>query len=460
MTGVSTALHPREVLNTDFPGRGRRLEGLQQARVKECEGHVLAEALTVVGLVTCGYVCMLALGDILLAVVHIRSSRRQIAAEHQATAAQLPEEQLPLVCVQLPVFNEANQIEPALAALCALDWPRERLEVMILDDSTDETSSVIAQCVAKWCRDGFTVFHVRRAHRRDFKAGALADGMRLTKAAYLAVFDADYRPPRSFLRATMAVLLLDTNLAFVQARLDYRNRERNMLTRAQALDLDTLLAYEQAARSWAGVPLTFNGTCGVWRRRAIEDAGGWSGESLAEDQDLSFRAYALGWRSRYLVSVAAEGELPERLDVLTTQRRRWSTGTAQTFRTLPWRLLGQLRPGQAILFGLLALFYATTAAVLVAAMAIVATSWAIRSPHAIDLTYALIAALAAVVIPKSIGAALASRALARPVGVAFARDLIALWCMQAVLLPSGAAALLRGYFFRRLPFLRTPKNSR
>jgi cellulose synthase/poly-beta-1,6-N-acetylglucosamine synthase-like glycosyltransferase len=420
---------------------------------------VLADALTVVGLVLCSFVCVLATGDILLAVVHIRWSRQQIAAERHDTALRLPEDQLPLVCVQLPVFNEANQIEPALAALCALDWSRERLEIMVLDDSTDETPSVVARCVAKWCREGFAVSHVRRAHRQDFKAGALADGMKLTKAPYLAVFDADYRPQRSFLQATMAVLLSDTNLAFVQARLDYRNRERNLLTRAQALDLDTLLAYEQAARSWAGVPMTFNGTCGVWRRRAIEDAGGWSGDSLAEDQDLSFRAYALGWRSRYLVSVAAEGELPEQLDVLVTQRRRWSTGTAQTFRALPWRLLGGLRPSQAILFSLLTLFYATTAAVLVAALVIVVVSWAIRSPHVIELTIALIAAFAAVVIPKSIGAALGSLTLGRPVGVAFARDLLALWAMQAVLLPSGAAALMRGYFFRRLPFLRTPKNS-
>ena len=194
----------------------------------------------------------------------------------------------------------------------------------------------MSKSAAHWRTEGFAIKHVMRAHRTDFKAGALSAGLQHTGAQYLAIFDADYRPPPSFLRDTMPALLAEPRLAFVQARLDYRNRERNVLTRAQALELDTLLAYEQAARSWAGIPMTFNGTCGVWRRKAIEEAGGWSGKSLAEDQDLSFRAFGLGWRSRYLVSVSAEGELPESFDVLVTQRQRWSTGTAQTFRDLPW----------------------------------------------------------------------------------------------------------------------------
>ena len=183
------------------------------------------------------------------------------------------------------MFNEAQLIESAVRALCALDWPREALELMILDDSTDETPAVVANIIARWRPQGFAIQHVRRTHRKDFKAGALAAGMRLTAAPYLAIFDADYQPPPSFLRETMAVLAADPGAGFVQARLGYRNRYQNLLTRTQALDLDTLLAYEQAARSWAGVPFTFNGTCGVWRRQAIEQAGGWSGDSLAEDQD-------------------------------------------------------------------------------------------------------------------------------------------------------------------------------
>lgn len=421
---------------------------------------MLSSALNLLGLCLCGYVCLVALADVYLAIVHTRCRARQIAGERRSRSLPIADEPLPLVCVQLPVFNEANQVEAAVASLCALDWPRDRLEIMVLDDSTDETPAVVAKSAAAWRAEGFAIHHIQRVHRRDFKAGALAAGMQLTTATYLAIFDADYRPPKSFLRDTMPVLLSEPNLAFVQARLSHRNRDHNMLTRAQALDLDTLLAYEQAARSWAGIPMTFNGTCGVWRRRAIEEAGGWRGESLAEDQDLSFRAYALGWRSRFLVSVAAEGELPEHFDVLVRQRQRWSTGTAQTFRNLPWRLLKQLRPRQALVFSLLTAFYATTSAVLMSVLAIVLLSWIIGSPHAWTTTVALVVALAAVVIPKSVGAALASQVMGRSLGFSFAIDLIALWIMQAALLPIGGAALVKGYIFRQLPFLRTPKKGR
>jgi len=419
----------------------------------------LIETMTaVLGFALCGYVCILAVGDVWLAIIHLRFARAELARERRLPRLAVVDSALPMVCIQLPIFNEAQQIAPALEALCLLDWPRDRLEIMVLDDSTDATSAIAQGETERWRARGISIIHVRRAHRQDFKAGALAAGMALTTAAYLAIFDADYRPGPCFLRDTMGPLLKDDTLAFVQARLDYRNRTHNLLTRAQALDLDTLLAYEQAARSWAGVPLTFNGTCGVWRRQAIEDAGGWSGASLAEDQDLSLRAYERGWRSRYLVSVAAAGELPERFDVLVTQRQRWSSGTAQTFRGLPWRILGQLRASQAIPFVLLTLFYATVSPALVLAMLTVATAWLLGASQAPGLSAMLLVAFAAVVVPKSIGAALASRALGRPIGIAFALDLAGLWAMQAALLPIGAAALARGYLFRRLAFLRTPKS--
>jgi len=414
--------------------------------------------VTILGFAFCGYVCILAAGDVWLAIIHLRFARAELAREHRLPRLPVADSTLPLVCVQLPVFNEAEQIAPALEALCLLDWPRDRLEIMVLDDSTDGTPAVAQREIDRWRARGIMITHVRRAHRQDFKAGALAAGTALTAATYLAIFDADYRPSPSFLRDTMGPLLMDSTLAFVQARLDYRNRTHNLLTRAQALDLDTLLAYEQAARSWAGIPLTFNGTCGVWRRRAIEDAGGWSGVSLAEDQDLSLRAYAKGWRGRYLVSVAAAGELPERFDVLVTQRQRWSSGTAQTFRGLPWRLLRQLRASQAIPFVLITLFYATVSAALMAALFLVATAWILEAPNALCLSAVLLLAFAAVVVPKSIGAALAARALGRPIGIGFALDLLSLWLMQAALLPTGAAALVSGYLFRRLTFLRTPKS--
>ena len=224
--------------------------------------------VTVLSYIVCGYIGALAVGDVWLAIIHLRLGRSELARERRMPRLAIADSTLPLVCVQLPVFNEAQQVAPALEALCLLDWPRERLEIMVLDDSTDGTPAVARREIEQWQARGVTITHVRRGHRQDFKAGALAAGTALTTAPYLAIFDADYRPAPSFLRDTMGPLLMDDTLAFVQARLDYRNRSHNLLTRAQALDLDTLLAYEQAARSWAGVPLTFNGTCGVWRRRA------------------------------------------------------------------------------------------------------------------------------------------------------------------------------------------------
>ena len=421
----------------------------------------MSTLLAAVGLVLCAYVGVLLLADAYLIIVHLCSSRRQVLEELHASErrAERPEP-APLVCVQVPIFNEAALVGPVVDSLCALSWPHERLEIMILDDSTDETSAAVSESVAHWQTQGFAIKHVLRRDRTDFKAGALSAGLQHTGAQYLAIFDVDYRPPPYFLRDMMPALLAEPRLAFVQARLDYRNRNRNMLTRAQALELDTLLAYEQAARSWAGIPLIFNGTCGIWRRKAIEEAGGWSGKSLAEDQDLSFRAFGLGWRSRYLVSVSAEGELPESFGVLVPQRQRWSMGTAQTFRDLPWSLLRELHWHQAAVFILLTLFYASTSAVLVAILAILGICWLIEPLSAAALGYGLVATVAFLVIMKSLGAALATHILGRPLGVAFVCDVVAMWLMQIALLPISSKALVVGYLTRQMPFLRTPKKGR
>lgn len=321
-------------------------------------GAILAGA----GLILCLYVGVLVLANLYLIVVHLRGGHQHAAQEaevcQQASAGR---NQQPLVCVQIPIFNEMELIGATIDSLCSLDWPRDRLEIMVLDDSTDETSSIVAQKVQEWRLKDITISHVTRSSRDNFKAGALARGQELTKAQYFAIFDADYRPSPSFLHQTMAALLADPSLAFVQARLGYRNREYNILTRAQAMEFDTLFGFEQAARNWAGMPMTFNGTCGVWRREAIDQAGGWRGDSVAEDQDLSFRAFALGWRCRLLLDVCAAGELPDNFEALALQRQRWNTGTAQVFRKIPWGLLRSMPCAQATAFVLLSLFYSSAA---------------------------------------------------------------------------------------------------
>lgn len=418
---------------------------------------MLGEALLALGLLLCAYVCVLVLGNLYLVCVHVRHAGR-CEPEPRPQPADRRDAGLPLVCVQLPIFNEAALAAAAIDSLCALDWPRERLEIMVLDDSTDDTLSIAAARVLRWREKGVNITHLTRPVRTGFKAGALAAGLDHTKAEYLSIFDADYRPAPAFLRETMPALLHDSGIAFVQARLGYRNRGRNLLTRAQALELDTHFAFEQLARNLAGVPMTFNGTCGVWRRKAIEQAGGWSGRSVAEDQDLSFRVFADGWRCRFLVDVAADGELPETFAVLAAQRARWSTGTAQVARELPWRLVRKLSLEQAAAFVLLTLFNASAAAALAAIAVIALASWTIYPAGAAIVGLGWILTAAFLVSVKTIGAALATRTLGHPTGLAFMIDVVAMWSTQLALLPIAAKALWMGVSKRKVAFLRTPKR--
>lgn len=402
-------------------------------------------------------IAILLAADLYLIAVHVGNARRRLMDEAAAIARPAAESR---VCVQLPVFNEAALVGPAIDALCALEWPRDRLQVLVPDDSDDETSAIVAQRVAYWRARGIDVAHLQRASRVDFKAGALAAATAHTMADYVAIFDVDYRPAPSFLKQTMTVLLADPGLAFVQARIDYRNRATNWLTRAQALELDMLQSYEHAARHWAGIPTTFSGTCGVWRRAAIEQAGGWSGDTLAEDQDLSFRAFARGWRSRNLLTVSASGELPESFTILAAQRRRWSAGTAQAYQGLPWRLLRRLRWDQATIFVLLVQFHASIALLLGATLALAVATSLFDAGRGLGLAIGLAVVVAALVISKTVGAALARRVVGGFRLGSFASDVAWMWLMEIALLPVVGHALITGYLSRRLPFRRTPKTGR
>ena len=422
---------------------------------------MLGELLARFGVLLCVCAGVLLLPDIYLIAIHLRRGRREILRERRSLEVPtIMPNPVPLVCVQLPVHNEAGLVGPAIDALCSLDWPRERLEIMILDDSTDETSQIAGARTAEWRAAGFNISHVSRSHRQDYKAGALMAGLERTDAAYIAIFDVDYRPEPSFLRTTMSVMLAEPRAAFVQARISYRNREHNALTRAQALELDTFYAYDQAGRNWAGVPMTFNGTCAVWRRKAIEEAGGWSGRSLVEDQDLSFRAFALGWTCRNLVSVAVEGELPEYFGVLAVQRQRWGTGTAQAFRDLPWSLLRHLGWHQTAVFVLIALFYATFSVLLGTIAAVAAITWMLEPARAMIVFLGLLAVLAVVITLKSVGAVLATRILDRPLDRRFILDVAYMWLMHGALVLVVAKSLMTGFLSRQIPFVRTPKKGR
>jgi len=250
---------------------------------------------------------------------------------------------LPLVTIQLPTFNERNVVERLVDAACALDWPHDRLEIQVLDDSTDDTTAVARARAALWQARGVDVQVLHRSDRTGFKAGALAAGAAAAKGELLAVFDADFVPPTDFLRRV--VPHFDGfgpgphQVGMVQARWGHLNEQQNLLTRLSAVLLDGHFIVEHTARHRSGRFFNFNGTAGIWRNACITSAGGWQHDTLTEDLDLSYRAQLAGWRFVFLRDVVVPAELPAGMRAFKTQQHRWAKGTVQTARKLLPRIL-------------------------------------------------------------------------------------------------------------------------
>jgi cellulose synthase/poly-beta-1,6-N-acetylglucosamine synthase-like glycosyltransferase len=241
---------------------------------------------------------------------------------------------LPRVLVQLPVCDEGALALRVAAAAARLDWPADRLEIQVLDDGPAEKHAALAAAIRNLTPDGINLKVLRRGVREGFKAGNLAFGLKQCDAPYVAVFDADFVPPPDFLRRTVPALVTDSNLAYVQARWGHANRTRNWLTRAQGFLLDAHFAVEQEARFRAGVPFSFNGTAGVWSRAAIDNGGGWTGDTLTEDLDLSVRCALKGWRAALVSDLEVPSELPDTAAAWRAQQARWTKGHAQVARKL------------------------------------------------------------------------------------------------------------------------------
>src|SRR5665213_1391018 len=248
--------------------------------------------------------------------------------------AKLRDEESPHVLVQLPVCNEGYLALRVAAAACALDWPHDRLTIQLLDDGTEENHAALAAALPGLVPPGVNLILLRRGDRKGFKAGNLAFGLAHSDAPYVAIFDADFVPAPDFLRRTVPALLADDGLCFVQARWGHNNRNANWLTRVQGVLLDSHFAVEQEARFRAGMPMSFNGTAGVWNRLAIEQAGGWTGDTLTEDLDLSMRCALSGWRSAMLSGIEVPGELQPSAAAWRAQQARWTKGHAQRARKL------------------------------------------------------------------------------------------------------------------------------
>src|SRR5579863_7438232 len=251
---------------------------------------------------------------------------------------------LPCVTVQLPLYNEATVAGRLLDHVAAVEWPRDRLEIQVLDDSTDETRALVRQKVEELRERGLDVVYIHRVDRTGYKAGALDNGLRVAKGDLVAIFDADFLPQVEFLRAVVPHFMADPRVGMVQARWGHLNREHSMLTRTQALMLDGHHLVENRARTSAGWLFNFSGTGGIWRRAAIDDAGGWQHDTLTEDLDLSYRAQMRGWKFVYRENVVTPAELPEDVSAFRAQQFRWAKGTVQTARKLMGRIFSPKTP--------------------------------------------------------------------------------------------------------------------
>ena len=240
---------------------------------------------------------------------------------------------LPVITVQVPLYNEPQVARRIIDAVAALDYPSEKLQIQILDDSTDHTVDIVASAVERHRDDGIDIQHLQRAEREGFKAGALRCGMEKARGDYVAVFDADFVPAPHVLREAIHHFS-DPQVGMVQMRWEHLNRESSALTQVQAMRLDAHFGIEQAGRAAAGLHFNFNGTAGIWRAAAIETAGGWQHDTLTEDLDLSYRAQHRGWRFVYLPNLDCPAELPEDFSALRSQQHRWAKGATQVLLKL------------------------------------------------------------------------------------------------------------------------------
>jgi len=244
----------------------------------------------------------------------------------------------PRVTVQLPIYNEQYVVERLVEAACNIRYPRELLEIQVLDDSTDNTVEITAACVEKHRQLGFNIHHIHRTNRHGFKAGALENGLKTATGEFVAIFDADFIPAPNFLEDVVDYFS-DSEVGMVQVRWGHINREYSFLTQVESVILDGHFVIEHGGRHCSGRFFNFNGTAGIWRRTAIETAGGWQHETLTEDTDLSYRAQLVGWKFLYLPRIVCPAELPVEMNSFKSQQARWAKGLIQTAIKLLPRIL-------------------------------------------------------------------------------------------------------------------------
>jgi cellulose synthase/poly-beta-1,6-N-acetylglucosamine synthase-like glycosyltransferase len=253
--------------------------------------------------------------------------------QHQETKEKffrnVPPKNWPRVTIQLPVYNERYVVKRLIQSVCRFDYPKELFEIQILDDSTDDTVEIAKAVAEEMIRQGFDIGYIHRDDRIGFKAGALKEGLKYAKGELVGIFDADFIPNPEFLKETVPYFT-DPQIGMLQTRWGHINSDYSLLTRAQSMGIDGHFGIEQAARAWSGFFMNFNGTAGIWRKKTIEDAGGWQADTLTEDLDLSYRAQLKGWKLKFVSDVVCPAEVPVTINAFKSQQHRWAKGSIQT----------------------------------------------------------------------------------------------------------------------------------
>jgi cellulose synthase/poly-beta-1,6-N-acetylglucosamine synthase-like glycosyltransferase len=376
---------------------------------------------------------------------------------------ELDDANVPFVTVQLPMYNEMYVAERIIECVSLQEYPKDKFQIQVLDDSTDETVQIVAAKVAELKERGFDIEHIHRVNRQGYKAGALQEAMPRVKGEFIAIFDADFTPRPDFLRTTMAYFE-DAKVGIVQTRWEHINADYSFLTKLQALQLNVHFTVEQAGRSYGNLLLQFNGTAGVWRKKVINEAGGWQSDTLTEDLDLSFRAQIMGYKIQYLEKLESPAELPVEMNGLKGQQFRWNKGGAQNARKLLKMVWGTDKLNYLQKFHATSqlLAYGVFLWVFIAALSSVPLSFAFQdlgiSTHFLSFSVLGLFSVAGIYYTANVTAALNRE---HPATfwekVRFFGLFLSFMPISMGLSLYNAIAVIEGYMGKASPFLRTPK---
>lgn len=401
------------------------------------------------------FILLFSIVQLQLTIAYQKQSRTQVPVPL------MPPGLRPIVTIQLPIFNERHVVERLIDQVARMDWPGDRFEVQVLDDSTDETIELAAARVAHWKTHGIDIVHIRRPDRSGFKAGALAYGTERAKGELIAVFDADFMPPTDLLQHVVP-WFNDPKMGMVQTRWGHLNRDANLLTELQAFGLDAHFSVEQVGRNALGHFINFNGTAGVWRKSCIADAGGWRPDTLTEDLDLSYRAQLKGWRFHYVETIASPAELPAAMNALKTQQYRWNKGAAEcVVKNLPPVLRSKTVPFSTKVHAAFHLMNSTVFVSILGTALLSVPLLLVKQTHPefrILFNMAVVFTFALLVLVVFYWTAHRERLKGWRGALRFIWTFPIFLSVSMGLSLHNALAVLEGYIGHRTPFLRTPKS--